>query len=272
MRAWLSGALSALAIGILWAGPAQAQHRDVEEIVNAGDKAAQLSFSTGIDFSSGHYGESERTDIIVVPASLRYRANDWLSLNASLPWIHINGPDVVLGPDNKPLPGFPIARQARSGVGDLGLAATVSVPTGDTSNWLIDVTGRVKLPTASKSSGVTTGKLDTSAVIDISYIMGKWIPSASFGMRFPGDPAAINLRNSATASVGVMRILKKGALIASYDYESAISPFSADSHSLFLAYSRPVSKRVDLTGYGVAGLSSGTAGVEMGLLLTVKID
>lgn len=251
---------------------AWAQNRDVEEIVNAKDKVARFSISTGFDLSTGHYGDPDKTDIVVVPVSLRYRANDWLSIGAAMPWIRINGPDVVLGPDNRPLPGFPIARQVRSGVGDLSLSTTVSVPTGDTSPWLVDLTGRVKLPTAAKSNGLTTGKLDVSASVEVSYVIGKWVPSLELGMRFPGSPAGINLRNSVAVSAGATRILKKGALIATYDYERSFSPFSADSHSLFGAYVRPVAKRVDVTGYGIAGLSKGAPAIEAGLLVTIKLD
>ena len=256
------------------AAPAFAQDRGVEEIVNAGDKTSAVLFSTGIDYSRGHYGDVEATAIIVVPASLRVRAANWLSLGASLAWIRIDGPGVVLGPDNEPLPGFPIARQTRQGLGDLSASATVSLPLGEDTPWSVDLTGRVKLPTASKSRGLTTGKTDFSFGADIGYVTGKWAPFVELGIRLPGDPAGIDLRNSPSVSVGAVRVLGTGAgaLIASYDWQRAFSPLAADSHSLFAAWSRPVAKRFDLTGYGSVGLSQGAAGIEAGVLVTVKID
>ena len=104
--------LGALALAVCMPGFARAQDRDVEEILNAGDKQSRVLFSTGIDFSTGDYGDTEATEIVVVPASVRVRAADWLSLGLALAWVRIDGPGVVLGPDNEPLPGVPIARQA----------------------------------------------------------------------------------------------------------------------------------------------------------------
>lgn len=261
-------ALASLAASV----PAYAQDRDIEEIVNAGDTGSKILLSSGFDFSSGHYGEPDRTDIVVVPASVRVRATDWLSLGASLAWIRIEGPGVVLGPDNEPLPGFPTTRQVRSGLGDLSALATVSVPTGNGSPWSIDLTGRVKLPTASKSRGLTTGKTDFSIGADVSYVVGNWAPFIDLGVRFAGDPAGIDLRNSPSASVGAAAILGKGAVIVSYDWQRAFSSLAEDSHSVFAAYSRKVAKRLDLTGYGSIGLSAGAPAVEGGILLTVKLD
>ena len=82
----------------------------------------------------------------------------------------------------------------------------------------------------------------------------------------------MNLRNSPSVSVGAVRVLGTGAVIASYDWQRAFSPLAEDSHSLFAAYSRPVARRLDLTGYGSVGLSQGAAGFEAGVLVTVKLD
>ena len=255
---------------------AVAQDRDVEEIVNTADKSSAVLFSTGIDFSRGAYGDVQATEIIVVPVSLRVRTADWLSLGLSTAWLRIEGPGVVLGPDNEPLPGFPTVRQTRQGLGDLNASATVSLPLGNGTRWSVDLTGRVKLPTASKRRSLTTGKTDVSFGANIGYIAGKWLPFVDLGIRIPGDPAGIDLRNSPSVSVGAARVLgangKGGAVIASYDWQRAFSPFAQDSHSLFAAYSHPLAKRFDLTGYGSVGLSGGAAGIEVGVLVTAKLD
>ena len=268
--------LGTVAAFLVASAPVYAQDRDVEEIVNAGSAGSAILLSTGIDFSTGHYGDPQSTELIVVPVSLRVRAADWLSLGLSSAWIRIDGPGVVLGPDNEPLPGFPTARQIRQGIGDLGATATVSLPLGEETAWSVDVTGRVKLPTASKRRGLTTGKTDVSFSADVSYIAGKWLPFVEVGIRMPGDPAGIDLRNSPSVSLGFARVLgaggKGGAVIASYDWQRAFSPLAADSHSLFAAYSHPVAKRFDLTGYGSVGLSRGAAGIEAGILVTAKLD
>ena len=262
-----------LTAALAWALPlaAFAQTRDVEERVaaSAGD-AGSITFSTGLDFSTGHYGDTISTDIIVAPFVARVVASDWLSLSASIPYVRISGPGVVLGPDGKPLPGFPVANTTRKGIGDLGISGTVSIPTGD-SPWLIDLTGRVKLPTASRSRGLSTGKTDFSAGVDISYLIGKIAPFVDIDYRLPGNVAGVNLRNSISTSVGATIIRGKKAVILSYDYEQAISAFSKDGHSLFAAYSAPLSKKLNWTLYGSAGLSSGSSAVEAGLLFSLRL-
>jgi len=267
--------LGALALAACMPGFAHAQDRDVEEILNSGDKQSRVLISTGIDFSTGDYGDTEATEIVVIPASLRVRADDWLSLGLALAWVRIDGPDVVLGPDNQPLPGFPAARQTRQGLSDLSASATASLPLGEDTPWSVDLTGRVKLPTASEARGLSTGKTDFSASVDVTYIVGQWAPFVELGLRVPGDPAGIDLRNSPSASIGFARVLgsagRGGAVIASYDWQRAFSPLAEDSHSLFAAWSRPVAKRLDLTGYGSVGLSEGAAGIEVGMLVTVKL-
>ncbi len=251
---------------------AVAQTRDVEERVGASvTDSGSITFSTGLDFSTGHYGEAQRTDILVAPLVLRLAATDWLSVSASSAYVRISGANVVLGPDGEPLPGFPVANTTRQGIGDLALGATLSIPTGE-SPWLIDVTMRTKLPTAARSRGISTGKADFSAGIDISYLVGKIAPFAALDYRIAGDPAGFNLRNTISTSVGATIITGKKAVILSYDYEQAISAFSKDGHSLFAAYSAPVAKGLNLTLYGSAGLSSGSAAFESGLLLSLRLD
>jgi hypothetical protein len=270
-----------LKLGILMlcaqhANVASAQNRDVEEIVNTGERSAgdasRLTFSAGIDYSTGRYGEPVETEIVISPYSLRYEVSNALSVSASIAAIKIKGPDVVLGPDGSPLPGIPVANRVRSGFGDVGLSATYSIPTGGDSPWLIDATARIKLPTASKESGVTTGKADVSLGLDLSYAAGNWVPFIDLGYRLPGSPTGVELRNAPAVSVGVTHMLKQGAFVFSYDYERALSPFATDSHSLFGALTKPVSKRINITGYGVGGLSSGAPAVEVGLLMSLKID
>jgi hypothetical protein len=53
--------------------------------------AAQLQLTTGIDYSSGDYGEATATHAVVVPFSLRLAIGN-LSLRASVPYLGMRGP------------------------------------------------------------------------------------------------------------------------------------------------------------------------------------
>ena len=230
-----------------------------------------LSLSAGADYSSGSYGASRDTKIFIAPVSLSLKSDAW-RLSASVPYLRIDGPGgVVLGPDGRPLPGVPLTGGVRSGLGDLSLAATVSLPPDSLGGFNIDLTGRVKLPTSKRSEHLGTGKTDYSASADISYPIGNWAPFVTLGYRIPGDPAGINLKNTFTSSVGTSLAVGHTVYIVSYDYSQASSPLAKDAQEIFGAVSAPATDRLNVTAYGIAGLSDGSPDYELGLLLTVKL-
>lgn len=209
---------------------------------------------------------------MIVPFSLRFKASDSLALTASLPWVRISGPDLVLGPDGKPLPGFPIARRTRSGIGDLSLSASYSLPMKEDSRWMIDLSGRVKLPTANKGSAISTGKTDVTLGGEVTYLAGQWAPFIGIDYRIPGKLAGGILQNSIATSVGTTWISGQEAIIASYDFDAAISPYAKDGHALFVAWSHRLKKGPMLTFYASKGLSDGSPAIETGLMATIKLD
>jgi hypothetical protein len=263
--------IAAIAAAALAAVPAAAQKTDapqVEKRVNP----FTISASTGIDYSSGDYGLPADTDILVVPLSVRAKTGP-LAISATLPWIRIEGPSgVLVGPDGQPLPGVPTASGVRKGLGDLSVGATYTLPGTLLGGLELGLGGRVKLPTSPKSRGLTTGKADFSVSADLSYPTGNVMPFVNFGYRIPGDPAGIDLRSGPTASAGAtVRVGGSAVLIGSYDYARSSSRIAEDSHELFGGLSARVSKRFNLTGYGVAGLSRGSPDLGVGILLTAGI-
>jgi hypothetical protein len=232
-----------------------------------------LSFTTGVDYSSGDYGATDKTNILVVPLNARLSSGD-LRVSATLPYLRIKGPGSVIGGgEGGPIvvdPGSDLPVTKRSGLGDLSLSATYGVLRQDNAGFDLDLTGRVKLPTASKAKGLGTGKADYGVSAEVARTFGNATPFLSVGYRMPGDPEGINLRNSMTASAGASFAAGSTVLIASYDYAGRTSANAFDSHSLFGAVSGAATERLNLTGYGTAGLSKGAADYGLGLLMTLK--
>lgn len=260
---------AALAAGLL--GSASAALAQDEPAAQA-DTGPGFSISTGIDYSSGDYGQAEDTDILVVPMTARATVGQ-LSFSATVPYLRIDGPGgVVVGPGGNPLPGVPTtAGGVREGLGDLSLGATYTIPGAALGGLEVALGGRVKLPTSSESRQLSTGETDYSVSADISYAAGSVVPFVNVGWRFLGDPAGTDLRDGPTASVGSSFQLGRSVLIASYDYARAVRPGVDDSHELFGGLSAPLSSRLNVTGYGVAGLSDGSPDYGVGLLLTARI-
>jgi hypothetical protein len=234
---------------------------------NSGDGIAG---SVGGDFSSGTYGGDTRTDILVVPLALRYRAGN-LRVTAALPWLHIAGSSAVVSDGDGGVIIDPHAPgSSRSGVGDMSIAAAYSIPE-EALGLGLEMGARVKLPTGSPAKALGTGKVDFALSAEVSKTLGKFTPFISAGYRLPGQPKGSDLRNAWSASVGSSLIIGKSVLIGSYDYRQASSALASDSHEIFGAFSAPVSHRLILTLYGSGGLSKGAPAYGVGSSLTLKI-
>ena len=237
------------------------------------DRSLGLSLTTGADFSSGDYGAPARTDILVVPFSLRAKKGP-IRVSATLPWLRLDGPaNIVGGGEDGPIvidPNAPAPRRVRKGLGDLSLAFDYALPSEDLVGLEIDLGLRLKLPTSKTSRGLSTGKTDVGLVADISRPIGKLSPFLTLGYRMPGDPDGVELRNSATVSAGASATFGKLVAIGAYDYAGASSRLGFDSHSLFAALAGPVAKKVILTGYGTIGMSRGAPDHGLGLLVTFR--
>jgi len=255
-----------LAIASLLAAPALAQGP-------AGQGGTQgnpsVSLTTGVDYSSGKYGGPISTDILVVPASLRLTSGRW-RFSATLPYLRIVGAQSVVAGDGGPVvidPNTPRVR--RDGIGDLSLSSTYAIPE-DAFGLGVELTGRVKVPTASRSRGLGTGKADFAASAELSKTFGTVTPFVEGGYRWIGSPSGIRLRNAPFASAGASIAFGKVVAIASYDYRGRTSDVSRSSKELFGALSGPLSRKVNWTFYGSAGLSSGAPDAGVGLMLSYK--
>jgi hypothetical protein len=229
-----------------------------------------VSVSTGVDYSTGDYGLGAKTKILVVPLSVRATTGDF-AFSATIPYLRIDGPGgVVVGPDGQPVPGVVGLPGKRNGIGDLSVGGTYTMRPAE-SGLELGLGARVKLPTSDDAKHLGTGKTDIKISADLSYAIDSFVPFVNVGYRFLGDPATVDLRNGPTASVGFSAPVGGSVIILSYDYASATTRLSEDSHELFGGLSVPVSDRFTITGYGVGGLSKGSPDFGVGLLLTAKI-
>lgn len=229
-----------------------------------------VTVTTGVDWSRGDYGTPTDTDILIVPLSLRYKTGD-VRFTATMPWLRIDGSSAIVGGSGNGGvvidPNAP--RSVRDGFGDLTLGAAWAIPE-ERLGFGLDLSARVKLPTAKASRGLGTGKTDFAVGAEVSKTFGAITPFASVGYRMPGDPVGIDLHNAWNASAGASIALGKSVLIGSYDYRESTSPFARDSEELFGAFSTPVSERLTFTLYGSAGLSQGAPDVGLGSMVGVK--
>lgn len=165
----------------------------------------RYTVSSGIDYSTGKYGDSESTDITYIPIVVKYE-NEATTIKLTLPWVEIKGPGDVVGLD-----GIVVKNQLNrkrmysSGVGDIVLSGTRSLGSfGDINPITIDLTGKVKFATASKSKGLGTGENDYTAELSAyKSLSTALVIFGDVGYKLMGDSNELNLNNVWFTSAGL---------------------------------------------------------------------
>jgi hypothetical protein len=256
-------------LALFWLGAASAQ--------GAGPTATpSLSVSLGASAWHGKFGAPSNTDISSVLLGARYKIGG-LRLSASLPRMTIRSDGTFFaGLGGTPLfvaPNIASLKRKRDGLGDLTVGAAYLIPNLAGSGLDLDLSGRAKIPTATKKSQLSTGKADYAFRGELSKSLGRFTPSVSAGYRIFGDNAPWDFRNGVELTAGATYAIgDAAALLASYEYREAATQFIPDSHEVVLGFSTPLATdRLRLSAYGSAGLSQGTSDISGGVSLSVNL-
>jgi hypothetical protein len=159
--------------------------------------------STGIEYSSGKYGDTLKTEMYNVPVTGKYETGLW-AFRLSLPLVRVTGPGNVVrvGDDVVTLPGGSTERHTETGLGDLVGSAFYNLLDERTSEFGLDIGAKVKLGTADEDKGLGTGENDHSIQADVFKPIGAITAFGSLGYRFYGDPPGIDLRSVFYGSFG----------------------------------------------------------------------
>jgi hypothetical protein len=182
------------------------------------------SFALGTSYAEGKFGTGSKTAISTSAISARLRFGD-LGLSASLPWMRIRSRSTIFtGIDATPVlvaPNTLLEKQTSKGFGDLTLGASYTIAPENLPVEL-ELSGRAKINTATKRSGLSSGENDYSLGADVSVPLGRITPIISFSYRFLGDSAAYRLRDGPAASAGASYALgAKSFVLVSYHYSRA---------------------------------------------------
>lgn len=164
----------------------------------------KFSLTSGVDYSTGKYGQSQSTEITYIPFIAKYDTGN-TTLKLTMPWVKITGPGdvvggnspIVIGSSNRPI-------TTESGLGDIVFSATQTITQfGESNPLLLDLTGKVKFATASSSKGLGTGENDYTVELDGYKPINKSTTLfGDIGYKKLGDPSGINLNNVWFGSAG----------------------------------------------------------------------
>ena len=230
-----------------------------------------ISWSTGIEYSSGTYGGTADIEDFYVPiiARIGYKR---VSFELTVPYLSIRAPDgtTVTEPGNEPVSGSgPITTE--SGLGDVIAGVTLyDVFYSDEHGVALDLTGKIKFGTADESKGLGTGEQDYTLRADLFKFFEQFSLMGSAGYRLRGDPPGLDLKDVFLGSVGgVYSMTEKSRFGLIYDYrESALVGGDAVSElSAFL--SRRLTDSWQIQFYAFTGFSDSSADWGAGILVHI---
>lgn len=178
-------------------------------------------FSTGIEYSSGKYGNTQSTDIIYVPFTLNHVAGR-AAFSLTLSYISITGPGGIIpgygriASANSPMvtgggggmnfgmsgQGSTQTTTTNSGMGDVITSAAYRLHASDAMS--LDVVGKIKFGTANANKGLGTGKNDYAAQFDGYFRLDEADTlMATAGYKVVGAPEGIATNNIAYGALGL---------------------------------------------------------------------
>lgn len=169
------------------------------------------------------------------------------------------------------LPDAGAASSRRSGIGDVSVSLGYSVPLGS-ATWF-DMTGRVKLPTASTAKRLGTGKVDFTVGGDLVQDVGDLSLYAGGRYRFLGKPATSTLRNTWGAGAGASYRLPGGTYVgADYGWQQSATPGRVASSEVTGWVNFGVNKRLRMQIFASTGFNANSADFAGGLSLSYRLN
>lgn len=227
--------------------------------------AEEFTLRTGFDFSTGDYGLPVSTQITTFPLSVAYAVNQ-TTWDLGLSYLRINGPGEVVPGVGRFARRLLRSKQVSRGLGDLTLGVTQSFAGPEERPWSWSAGAEVKFGTASTEKSLGTGKDDFATHVDFSWSAGAFLPFATLGYRWLGNPVGSDLRNYLYGTVGVNWACTEATTVAVLaDWAQKNSASGEASGNFTLSVTRAFGEKVQVQAYGVLGHSDATADHGYGL-------
>lgn len=239
------------------------------------DEPRVFKFTTGVDFSSGDYGDPVDTDILYVPFTFAYERYP-VTIKATVSWLEIDGPGTVIGGGEGATPiagGGAATATTESGFGDTWVSLGYSIDAIPPELFYLDLVAKVKFPTGDDDRGLGTGERDYTLQADFFKSMGKFSPLATVAYKIKTDSPTLKLDNVWYLSVGgAYQINQPASMGLTLDYQEAATDTADDALELFGYVSYALSPSWSLTGYGYGGFTDGSPDQGFGAQIRYKFE
>ena len=229
----------------------------------------RLSSTLGLDYSSGDYGASQDTDVWAIPISLKYRNDSW-NIRASTSYLRVTSPNFVtpegdfIGTGN----ATSTKRVTEEGVGDINIAGTYNLLDDRNYAMGLDVSAKIKIPTADKDKFLGTGKTDFGLNAEIFQSFDEWSPYLNVGFKWRGDPKGFNLKNVWSSSIGTdYRINNSFNVGVGYDWQQKTTNFAENVQEASAYVNCRINDNNKANFYVLGGFSNASPNFGSGLVL-----
>ncbi|HYL89639.1 MAG TPA: transporter [Burkholderiales bacterium] len=230
----------------------------------------ELRLGVGADYTRGTYGGSTESTTWSIPFTARYETGRWTS-KLTIPWLEVTGPSsFVPGFGHTDSSGKPKKRNfagttTESGVGDTVASVTYNAWYDDELERGIDLTGRIKLPTADAGAGLGTGSTDVSGQVDAYRTFDRLTLFADVGYYWFGHSDYVELKNAWNYGIGASQKMNdKDSLGVSLDGRQKASVGGAPQRELTFFWNRRMDRDARFQAYVLLGLANGSPDVGLG--------
>lgn len=185
--------------------------------------------------------------------------------------MRIEGPGGVSADSRITTGGTVNRRTTESGLGDIVLGSTYSALQLNTQKFYVDVGAKVKLPTASESKGLGTGKTDYTVTTDAYKTLDHLTLMGTLGYKVLGDPSGAKLNNVWFTSIGaVYKIDDLNNLGAVLDLRQATTDQNTGLREYTVFYAHKFNQTYKLQTYAVVGDTTSSVDFGAGAMLAVS--
>ncbi len=258
--------------------------------VSAAEAKPGLQFSTGVNYSSGSFGDTMDTTVVVVPFSAKVTVGNW-AFRGSIPLVTVDGPaDVAVvlddggggrgssGPggsggdeleeDGTGAVSMVTRMNRESGIGDASVSATYSFNEIAGSSIYSDVTGRVRLPTGDDDKGLGVGATDYATLVEVGAELGKGGVYALGGRRFLGSVSGVRRDDGWQGGAGFwIDATDKASFGAGYDWRESATAIGDDPSEVSAYMTYQINRKWRLGLNASAGLNDSSPDFGAGLSL-----
>ena len=231
----------------------------------------KTSLTSGFNSSSGYYGTSSQTNITSIPFIGAYETAYW-QLKLSVPYISMTTlggviPGLGKGSSKKTTAVTSVTTQ--SGLGDAVASASYFLFEPSATAPGLDVTAKVKLPTADKDKGLGTGETDYAIQFDFYQSKNRLTVFGSLGRKFLGSSADLPLNDIFYGSVGgSYKFADKTSAALSLDAAQASSATGSNQLELTFSLNHKLDKNKKVQVYLLQGFADGSPDTGYGAMLT----